>query len=128
MTNKELTPERMFQEFNEIVAKRDPGFTYKNPNPQFPGECVYVHVNEDEELSSGCIVGEWLSTYGGVPLADILPSERTKASMVLTRFGFTGEGVDFAQFVQRSQDKGKPWEEAVELAADKFGLLAEVSN
>lgn len=106
------------------VVSEDPERVYSAPEHQLHGKvgtCFYVHTNTDAmrtPRSAGCVVGAALHRLG-VPLETLQRYEGSPASLVMVDtidLGSMHDEMNAGEFlgrVQREQDGGTPWGEAL---------------
>lgn len=125
----ELTMERTKGLLAEAVAERGEDYVYTTPSGKTPdGEggtnCFYVHYDKGGERLpepvAGCIAGLVLHK-AGLPLDTLSEHENSPVDIVLSHLTGAGEvgaesGVQrLLRDVQRRQDKGVAWGQAVAL-------------
>lgn len=109
-----FTAADILREIHALAAER-PDFVYENPADS--GKCLYAHRDtETGELSPGCIVGAALHKLG-VPLETLRSfGSRPAVALCINELGLARSGaLDRICDVQRRQDSGMPWGEAVAL-------------
>lgn len=113
---EELTLERAIELAREAVAEKGADYVYTNPlaDEDYVGPvCLYAHGDE-----CGCIVGNIYRRHGAsidqVRKLDKLGAVSAIPNEVFPR---TEQADKFLRMVQRLQDGGRPWGEAVERAA-----------
>ncbi|MDQ1016674.1 hypothetical protein [Streptomyces afghaniensis] len=111
-----LTDEQVLSTLRD-VAEESPEKVYEAPEHLRDewGSCYYVHRDEDGNESAGCIVGTVLHRLG-VPLAELRKAETYGADAAIPLIGVTGISASVSSFlrhVQRKQDRGQTWSNAV---------------
>ncbi|MEU5577803.1 hypothetical protein ABZ791_10620 [Streptomyces huasconensis] len=118
-----LTDSQVLSALRQIAAE-SPEKVYEAPGNMRDGwdTCYYVHRDEDGTESPGCIVGQVLHRLG-VPLADLKGVETLGAITVVQRIteGVSDGVAVFLREVQRKQDRGYAWGEAVADALEEHG-------
>lgn len=108
----------------EIVEEVGPEYSYQfvSPEAKVNGDCLYLHTDPATGAKvPGCIVArilvkhgfshELLAEYEGDNARNMLISLRRKGMLELTEGEYV---ITFLQTVQRHQDEGTPWAEAVQ--------------
>lgn len=91
---------------------------YERPVPR--GRCLYVHKDNDGNLTPGCLVGTALMKYGVA--AEELVEQLIDAEEMARRLERRGilsideDAVTYLYCAQQSQDDGETWGEANEYA------------
>jgi len=99
---------------SEIVAERPEGYAYNLPvesGDDHPA-CFYRPTTRHDGTVSRCIIGEALSRLGMTD-EELARHEGTAAYSVLFTLGFGEDVKEYAHRVQRLQDRGSSWSEAV---------------
>lgn len=131
-----LTLEKAKSLVDEAIEERGKDFVYKR---QPDMDCKYVHegvvwdpeveeyVDDDSVLEPGCLVGlalhkagiplDKMSAVEGRPAKDLLASLEQRGYVT-----FDIEAADFLDAVQKNQDSGYSWSEALSL------VLADVDD
>jgi len=94
-----------FKALVEQIANDRPEYTYIKIT-----RCLYVPGGCAKDPTARCIIGETLSRLGWMD-AELAPCSLSSARHVLQRFGF--DPGEYASYVQRRQDQGMPWGEAI---------------
>ncbi|MFB7027161.1 MULTISPECIES: hypothetical protein [unclassified Streptomyces] len=122
MTPTALTDEQILSTLVQVAAE-NPEKVYQAPESMLDryNSCFYVHEAEDGTQEPGCIVGQVLHRLG-VPLVALKEAETLGASSAvqLTTQGVSRDVALFLRFVQRKQDRGSTWSEAVAEGLEDF--------
>lgn len=122
MTKYKFTSADVVKEVKKL-AKERPDFNYKNQEGYKKNGCSYVAATIGSDKGEGCIVGQALSRLG-VSRDDLVEqdsyiSEGVTAGSALENLIYdTTEAKDvvFLNAVQKAQDSGFTWSEAVKVA------------
>ena len=110
MNNPGFTVERLEQVLREVAAE-SPAYIYNNPGRRTnEAPCLYWHRDEP-----GCIFGHAVARLGREPESLFPGNAGTIATYLREWFG--GDVEDYARFseVQRLQDLGTSWGEAIKV-------------
>lgn len=107
----ELTLEKAIELLDNAIAERGADHVYV---PDVAGSsCFYVHGDKP-----GCIIGHVLHQFG-IPLSELKKVEGKRAALAVDELDIRTEKYLVSQFldhVQRAQDNGSPWGDAVRYA------------
>src|SRR5215207_5442258 len=109
----------------DIIARELRDHVYPAESTDADDQCLYVRETGESSLESACIIGYWLHRFHRVPLAAMHEHEGCNAGELirsLLRLGrlpavwweqLGTREFAFLHTVQKQQDNGAPWGEAV---------------